>query len=282
MFNMQHIGQKISELRKSQNMTQMELADKMNISFQAVSNWERGNSMPDISKLPELAGLFGISIDALLGERFDLLESVLNNQTGDYLQENTVTVNEFKKIVPILKPKQVDEIFENANPPFVLTEIAEILPFISQDIISQLASKCAENNNFNELDVIAPFIDSETIHIIARKIISAGKSIIEIAPFLNKEMVTEIAFTSYEKKGLEALEDIAPFIPSDVIQKISEQEFETHGLKYFEAIAPFLDSAYLTELARKAISKDGIKAISPIAPFLDKKMLSEFVKENFL
>ena len=45
MFNMKNIGLKISELRKNNNMTQMELADKMNISFQAVSNWERGVSL---------------------------------------------------------------------------------------------------------------------------------------------------------------------------------------------------------------------------------------------
>lgn len=38
MFNMESIGRKISELRKQKNMTQMELADKLNISFQAVSN----------------------------------------------------------------------------------------------------------------------------------------------------------------------------------------------------------------------------------------------------
>lgn len=44
-------------------MTQMELADKLDISFQAVSNWERGNTMPDISKFPELAEIFHISVD---------------------------------------------------------------------------------------------------------------------------------------------------------------------------------------------------------------------------
>ena len=45
MFNMQKIGRKISELRKDKNMTQMELADQIGISFQAVSNWERGGSL---------------------------------------------------------------------------------------------------------------------------------------------------------------------------------------------------------------------------------------------
>lgn len=52
MFNMKQVGKKILMLRKAQNMTQTELADRMDVSFQAVSNWERGNSMPDISKLP--------------------------------------------------------------------------------------------------------------------------------------------------------------------------------------------------------------------------------------
>ena len=68
MFNMENVGRNIAELRRRCNMTQMELADKMGISFQAVSNWERGNSMPDISKLPELAEVFGVTIDQLLGE----------------------------------------------------------------------------------------------------------------------------------------------------------------------------------------------------------------------
>ena len=49
MFNMKQVGKKIVAMRKAKNMTQLELADKMNVSFQAVSNWERGNSMPDIS-----------------------------------------------------------------------------------------------------------------------------------------------------------------------------------------------------------------------------------------
>lgn len=44
MFDMANVGSRISRLRKEANMTQMELADKMNISFQAVSNWERGVS----------------------------------------------------------------------------------------------------------------------------------------------------------------------------------------------------------------------------------------------
>ncbi len=55
------IGQNIYELRKKNNFTQEELANKLNISFQAISKWENGVSYPDISLLPIIADLFKVS-----------------------------------------------------------------------------------------------------------------------------------------------------------------------------------------------------------------------------
>ena len=68
MFSMIETGRRIGRLRKSNNMTQMELADLMGVSYQAVSCWERGVTMPDISKLPELAKIFGVKIDELFND----------------------------------------------------------------------------------------------------------------------------------------------------------------------------------------------------------------------
>lgn len=65
MFNMQEIGNRIAEARRARGMTQPDLAEKMGVSFQAVSNWERGESMPDISKLPDLSRALQLSLDAL-------------------------------------------------------------------------------------------------------------------------------------------------------------------------------------------------------------------------
>ena len=66
MFDSRKIGKKIAELRKAKDLTQLELADRMVVSYQAVSNWERGNSMPDISNLVELAKILDVSIEELL------------------------------------------------------------------------------------------------------------------------------------------------------------------------------------------------------------------------
>ena len=60
------IGEKIKELRKAQDVTQEKLADYLNISYQAVSKWENGLALPDITLLPKLANFFGVSTDELL------------------------------------------------------------------------------------------------------------------------------------------------------------------------------------------------------------------------
>ena len=58
--------QKIQKLRKENNMTQADLADKLYVSRQAVQKWESGITTPDITKLPELAKIFNVTIDYLL------------------------------------------------------------------------------------------------------------------------------------------------------------------------------------------------------------------------
>lgn len=64
------IGKFISERRKKQNLTQMQLAEKLNITDRAVSKWETGRAMPDSSIMLELCDILEISVNELLsGER---------------------------------------------------------------------------------------------------------------------------------------------------------------------------------------------------------------------
>ena len=60
------MGNRINKYRKLKNMTQEELAEKMGVSSQAVSKWEKDASCPDISLLPQLSKLLGITTDELL------------------------------------------------------------------------------------------------------------------------------------------------------------------------------------------------------------------------
>ena len=61
------IGEKIALLRKAKGMTQEQLAEKCSVTAQAVSKWENDLAAPDISLLPRLSELLGVSCDELLG-----------------------------------------------------------------------------------------------------------------------------------------------------------------------------------------------------------------------
>lgn len=64
------IGSFIAALRKASGLTQRELAEKLNVSDKAVSRWEREESLPDLSLIPAIAEIFGVTADELLrGER---------------------------------------------------------------------------------------------------------------------------------------------------------------------------------------------------------------------
>ncbi|MBE6820159.1 MAG: helix-turn-helix transcriptional regulator [Ruminococcaceae bacterium] len=62
-----YIGENIKKLRKERELTQEVLANFLGVSYQSVSKWERGDSYPDITLLPEIAGFFKVSVDELLG-----------------------------------------------------------------------------------------------------------------------------------------------------------------------------------------------------------------------
>lgn len=77
MNSKSNIGERIAYYRRLNAMTQEELAQKLNVSTQAVSKWEQKITSPDIMLLPELASIFNISIDELFGIKIDT-EPVFN------------------------------------------------------------------------------------------------------------------------------------------------------------------------------------------------------------
>ena len=61
------IGENIRRLRRAADMTQEQLADKLGVAYQSVSRWENGTTYPDMELLPALSGIFGVTVDELIG-----------------------------------------------------------------------------------------------------------------------------------------------------------------------------------------------------------------------
>jgi transcriptional regulator with XRE-family HTH domain len=82
------IGQTIKKLRKERNFTQEELAEQINVTFQAVSRWENETGLPDISQIVPLARVLGVSTDVLFGisdvDDDAETEKILNGLRNEY------------------------------------------------------------------------------------------------------------------------------------------------------------------------------------------------------
>ena len=65
-LDMNKVGNQISMLRKTKGLTQNELGERLGVSFQAVSKWERGESLPEVSILIDLANILETSVDNIL------------------------------------------------------------------------------------------------------------------------------------------------------------------------------------------------------------------------
>lgn len=84
------ISQNLLELRSAIGLTQIELADKLHVSHQAISQWERSETLPDILTLPDLADIFGVSVDRILGRT----EPVENPTVSNIPNTTTISLGE--------------------------------------------------------------------------------------------------------------------------------------------------------------------------------------------
>jgi len=89
MLDNEKIGNRILQLRKNENMTQVELSEMLGISHQAVSKWENGESLPDIEQLLRLSKLFDRSIEQLLLGYSDELSINSNIQPNSEIKDSS-------------------------------------------------------------------------------------------------------------------------------------------------------------------------------------------------
>ena len=84
------LGKKIMTMRNEKNLSQEQLAEKLNVTRQTISNWENGKFYPDIDSLVNLSKFFNVSVDVLLS---------YDDKVLDYLKDSTDIVKSNKNIL---------------------------------------------------------------------------------------------------------------------------------------------------------------------------------------
>lgn len=212
-FDMHRIGQTIARLRREHNMTQMALADAMNVSFQAVSNWERGQSMPDISKLPELAELFGTTIDELLGRHSLLIEKAAEGKLEELA---ALTVEELAQAAPLLPPKQMDDLTDRLLELPNLPDMTELLPFLPTSKVDELLrQEAAREGNLLPYAVHASTAAVDELALVLEE---QGRPSMQLFPLLSTAGLNAIIVERLRKGH--SITSLLPFISQETIQRL--------------------------------------------------------------
>ncbi|MBR6071586.1 MAG: helix-turn-helix domain-containing protein [Acholeplasmatales bacterium] len=134
------INERIRDLRKKNNLTQEELADKLNVSRQAITKWESGLGTPDISNIEAIAKLFNITVDELL--------------SGNSIKMNNISKTEFD----IFKFSDIDLKIGNANTLDIsLIDSEKVIVELESDLeldVYKFAKVKIENENSVEISVL--------------------------------------------------------------------------------------------------------------------------------
>jgi len=263
MFDTAAIAKKIKQARIEKNMTQLNLADAMGVSYQAVSNWERGNSMPDISKLGDLCAALDLTVNELLGvEEKPAVSKVLEREE--------LTVEELVEVAPILKPEEVKEQVEAKRGWW-----GPDMSFLEQTAPdSEPGEKKRKDNKVkvfvNGVEVKIPKNEQKK----AKKKLNL-EAIAELAPYLEERYLEELVLEAAEK-SLEGIEELACHLSEELLDKVVERAPEKELPELLEA-ACYLSDQSLEILVRR-MDEDHLDELAENACYLNEKTLKLLVQ----
>ena len=279
MFDTLKVAKRIRDGRNAKNMTQMELADKLGVSFQAVSNWERGASMPDISKLSDLSEILSISISELLGS-----EDKSSISAEKVIENEDLEISELIDVAPIIPPKTIEETVKEKKNKVKVDELVSLAPFLEEEMLSALLDK-HQITDSKDLVAFAHFLDEDDLSEIVMNSLEKGCecNIKALSPFLSEECLEEYVMKAISSPSFSfsSIEGVLPHLDSSVVSSIFTALLEKGEKDNLVSLAPFMDGDDLEGVISHAIDKHQMemKDIMEFAPFLDSDDLGLLIKK---
>ncbi|RKN84916.1 helix-turn-helix domain-containing protein [Paenibacillus ginsengarvi] len=282
-MDVQQIGAFISELRKNKDYTQAELAGLLNVSHQAVSKWERGESLPDIALLPSLGTLLGITVDELLkGERnVPLAPLPANDSARD--RETLSQHNDRSADSVAGSPQQTDftgrtEASQSAD---FVNEAGAGQPEPGQRLFHADWHQLKHQLKQQIRSQFDPYDPSAHERSDTPRNDSAERNAAFASVAAQEETVTVETAGQPQRQPmtLDHLRKLAPFMSKDALEAMVDNMSVAGDWTALRSLAPFLGRATLERLVAGAL--DGsvdAKHILALAPFLGKQLLDRLVE----
>ncbi len=196
MFDTRKFGKYLAALRKKADMTQNELADALNVTRQAISKYEMGDSFPNVSILVIIAEVFHITLDELItsGNPTDAESRILKSVAIDGKNPAKVEhIEDVMNIAPLLKPSVLEKISsELAKEGIDIGNIVRLAEFLNADSTVKLLEHADFSSASEELIAeLLPWMDVTAQFAVFQKILDG-----EIDNRLLKPLISHGAITA--------------------------------------------------------------------------------------
>lgn len=213
MFDMEKIGAYLAAKRRDCGLPQGQFAEKLNVTHQAVSKWERGEAMPEISKIAEIAKVFGVSIDDILVQMQDKPQNNENSETEE--QEYTEADKKY---------------FELGYSPSI-GDVYELAPEMSPAVLAKAVQTLIRDNGYFAVSLFLPMLDKKTANEIAERIYweNGINSLQFLGKYLPQDFVDKIILREYGRNNHEVLK-LLPYTRNEkIINAVFDAEVSKNG-----------------------------------------------------
>ncbi|MDD4493334.1 MAG: helix-turn-helix transcriptional regulator [Eubacteriales bacterium] len=217
MFNTQIFGGYLSRLRKGADMTQSELADKLKLTRQSISSYERGDSFPDVSILVLIADIFGITLDELInsgeptrGESLILGNVAVGND--DLIAES---ISDIVNLAPLLKPSVLDKLSVGLSQKGIdISDIVELAEYLNEDsVVTMLENATFDTISDELLEKLMPLLDDRSKCTVFEKILDGEmdwhliRSLLPYAEYMTSQIEAAVVEGALPKEALNVMRE---------------------------------------------------------------------------
>ncbi len=216
-MNQKRIGAFIAQCRKEKNLTQMQLAELLEITSQAVSKWETGRGMPDVSMLQPLCDILGISLNELFSG-----EHLSNEEYRGKAEENISKLFQEKQIADLKPVKYLFSTCANVTLLVVVIElVVGVIGYFFNPIMLQvmlinasvwfalflasMAKLTYDKNKLSKLKTSSPCIDAEIIDMLPA-------AWIRMSNYISCRILCRFFYEGKEYKAISNYYVVTPFI----------------------------------------------------------------------
>jgi transcriptional regulator with XRE-family HTH domain len=175
MFNTKRFGAYISKLRKDQDMTQSELGEILNVTRQAISKYEVGDSFPDISILILMAEIFDITLDELIraGDPTKTEANLLCDIVYGHEEAIPSDVTDLINLAPLLKPSILSKLSSQLEKDGIdINHIVTLAEYLNDEsVLNLLKNATFDTMNEDLLSKLIPFLDETSKMVLFEKIL---------------------------------------------------------------------------------------------------------------